>query len=160
MTAPVASSNAVPIISMPHLISIRQRLGSLVFSLCCWLYFLVPVAVLGGWLAGYRNLANEVVMLGGWRSFQHLMAMSGWTVVILTGLWMAWTLYLLLQPPSPAVPPKMVDDAVLSQFFGLTPAELDRCRAAPVLTIHFEDNGRYRALVPGNPIRTDPTTTL
>lgn len=146
---PMPNPDAVPIIMMPHLIGLRQRLGALLFSLCCWLYFLVPVAVLGGWLAGFPNLAKEVVMLGGWRRFQHLIEVSGQTILILTGMWLGWTVYLMFQRPSPAEPPLMVDDATLSGFFGIAPAELDRFRAAQLLTIHFEDDGRYRELVPG-----------
>ena len=142
---------AVPIISMPHLIGMRQRLGALLFSLCCWLYFLVPVAVLGGWLAGFPNLAKEVVALGGWRSFQRLMEASGRTILILIVMWIGWTVYLLLKRPSPIEAPEMVDDAALSGYFGITPDELDRVRSARLLTIHFEDDGRFRDLVPGDP---------
>ena len=143
--------DSVPIISAPHLVGMRQRLGALLFSLCCWLYFLVPVAVLGGWLAGYSKLAKEVVLLGGWRRFQHLMEMSGRTILILVAMWIAWSIYLLLQRSRPPEPPKMVDDATLSGFFGIAPEQLDGYRQAQLLTIHFEDDGRYRELVPGRP---------
>lgn len=142
---------AVPIISMPHLIGMRQRLSALLFSLCCWLYFLVPLAVLGGWLAGFPNLAKEVVALGGWRRFQDLMAMSGRTVLILTAMWIVWTAFLLLKRSSSLAAPEMVDDTALSDYFGITPAELARVRSAQLLTIHFEDDGSFRDLVPSDP---------
>jgi hypothetical protein len=60
-----ARTSPAPIINLPHLLELCQRIGALLFSLACWLYFLIPVVILGGWLAGFRQLANEVVALGG-----------------------------------------------------------------------------------------------
>ena len=139
----------MPIIYMPHLLGFRQRLGALLFSLCCWLYFLIPVTILGGWLAGYRELANEVVMLGGWKKFQHLMDVSGKTILILLGMWLAWTVYLVLQRGRIAAPPQMVDDAALCRYFGIGRRELDEYRRAQLTTIHFDDDGSYRSLEAG-----------
>ncbi len=145
---PAEADLPVPIINLPHLLSIRQRLGALAFSLACWLYFLVPVAVLGAWLAGFGHLAEEVVMLGGWRRFQHLMQESGKTLLILLGVWLAWSAYLLVARRRTVVERPVVDDAMLCGFFGIDPSELERYRGARLLTIHFEDDGRYRQLVP------------
>jgi len=138
-----------PIINLPHLLGLRQRLGALLFSLACWLYFLIPVVILGGWLAGYRQLADEVVALGGWKRFQYLMDMSGHTILLLLAAWLLWTVYLLLLRPVRKPPAPMVDDATLARYFGVDPAKLDECRNCQVLTIHFEEDGRYRTLEPG-----------
>jgi hypothetical protein len=54
----------------------------------------------------------------------------------------------------------MVDDETLANFFGVRQAELDGYRAAQLLTIHFEDDGRYRDLVPGNPAGPPGTLPL
>lgn len=138
-----------PIINLPHRLGFRQRVGALLFSLACWLYFLIPVVILGGWLAGYRQLADEVVALGGWKRFQYLMDMSGHTILLLLAAWLVWTVYLLVQRPVTKVPAPMVDDAALAHFFGVDPEQLEECRKCQVLTIHFEDDGRYRTLEPG-----------
>lgn len=145
-----------PIINLPHLVSIRDRLGALAFSLACWLYFLLPVAILGGWLAGLPNLAQEVVALGGWRRFQSLVDVSGKAVIVILLAWLAWSLYLLLQYRRPdEAEERVVDDATLCAFFGISLAELPRYRASRVITIHFEEDGRYRELVPQD---VDPIT--
>ena len=138
-----------PIINLPHLLGLRQRIGALLFSLACWLYFLIPVVILGGWLAGFRQLANEVVALGGWKRFQYLMDMSGHTIMILLAAWLAWTVFLLLQPAAKKAPAPMVDDVALAAFFDVEPATLTECRKCQVLTIHFDDDGSYRKLEPG-----------
>jgi poly-beta-1,6-N-acetyl-D-glucosamine biosynthesis protein PgaD len=144
-----ARTSPAPIINLPHLLGLRQRIGALLFSLACWLYFLIPVAILGGWLAGFRQLANEVVALGGWKRFQYLMDMSGHTILILLAAWLVWTVFLLLQPATKKAPAPMVDDATLAQFFDVDPETLAECRKCQVLTIHFEDDGAYRKLEPG-----------
>ena len=155
---PADAELPVPIINLPHMIGIRQRLGALAFSLACWLYFLVPVAVLGGWLAGFGHLAEEVVMLGGWRRFQHLMQESGKTILILIAVWLVWSVYLLLARRRPTEERPAVDDATLCGFFGIDPFELERYRGARLLTIHFEDDGRYRQLVPEDAVPVELVT--
>jgi poly-beta-1,6-N-acetyl-D-glucosamine biosynthesis protein PgaD len=137
-----------PIINLPHLVGVRQRLGALAFSLACWLYFLLPVAVLAGWLAGFSDLAEEVVALGGWKRFQALMGMSGKAIVVLAAAWLVWSLYLLIQRRPADETEPTIDDAALSAFFGVPEAELGKYRAARLVTIHFEEDGRYRELVP------------
>jgi poly-beta-1,6-N-acetyl-D-glucosamine biosynthesis protein PgaD len=158
VVAPAAADVGVPIIYMPHLLGIRERIGALLFSMICWLYFLVPVAILGGWLAGFSKLAHEVILLGGWKRFQHLMEWSGRTLVVLVALWLAWTLYLLLAPRKADTQPGPVDDDALCRFFGVDPGDLDRFRHAKLTTIHFDDDGSLRKLEASVPAPPPPPT--
>jgi poly-beta-1,6-N-acetyl-D-glucosamine biosynthesis protein PgaD len=152
---PGKADESVPIIYMPHLLRVRERIGALLFSMICWLYFLVPVAILAGWLAGFSKLAHEVILLGGWKRFQHLMEWSGKTLFILVVLWIAWTLYLVLAPRKKDTQPGPVDDDALARFFGVDPVDLERYRNSKLTTIHFDDDGSLRKLeasVPAPPV--------
>ncbi len=134
------------IINLPHLQSRRQRHGAMLLSLLCWAWFLMPLVTLGGWLLGFRFLAQEVVWLGGWRSLQQLVGTAAGIVLSLVAMWTVWTLFDMRRRRQPA-PQPATGLADVPAAFGVAAADLDRARAARLTTVHF-DNGKVAAVVP------------
>ena len=72
------------IINKPHLQSKLQRSGAFcvaAFSWLLWLYFLLPLLTLAGWLLGLKSLSNEVRWFGGYKTLLELLQMYGGVIV-------------------------------------------------------------------------------
>ena len=68
------------IINQPHLQSFRQKCGSWflsVVSWLLWLYFLLPLFTLGGWLLGVKSLSDEIRWFGGYKTLLQLLTLYG-----------------------------------------------------------------------------------
>ena len=88
------------IIEHPHLQTVGQRIGSLCVSLLCWglwIYFLVPLVSLSGWLLGVRKFSAEVRWFGGYKSLIELLQLYGLTILAILAVWLIWTLYTTLR---------------------------------------------------------------
>ncbi len=135
------------IINMPHLQSRRQRHGAFILSLLCWAWFLMPLVIVGGWLMGFRVLAQEVVWLGGWQSLLRLGEFAATMVVTLAALWTAWTLLDMRRSRPRIAPTAPAIDAAVA--LGANPAEVRAVLAAPVATVHFNADGTVAAVTRG-----------
>lgn len=81
------------IIDAPHLQSFGQRVCSIFASILCWglwIYFLVPVISLLGWLFGVRSFSAEVRWFGGYKSLLELLQIYAMTVLVIVLVWLLW----------------------------------------------------------------------
>jgi poly-beta-1,6-N-acetyl-D-glucosamine biosynthesis protein PgaD len=85
------------IINQPHLQSLQQKLGS-AFLVCMswllWLYFLLPVFTLAGWLMGVKSLSDEIRWFGGYKTLLELLQMYGGIILLIAIGWLSWTFFL------------------------------------------------------------------
>lgn len=134
------------IINAPHLQSLQQRLGSYFVAVACWLlwiYFLVPIVTLSGWLMGVRQLAKEIRWFGGYKSLMELMELYGEAISLIAGLWLCWTILTsLLRRRSKAMNATPVTNADLCKSHAVDAAELERCQANQRITVFFDDHGQ------------------
>jgi poly-beta-1,6-N-acetyl-D-glucosamine biosynthesis protein PgaD len=82
------------IIEAPELQSFGQRVSALFVSLCCWslwIYFLVPLVSLCGWLLGMRSFSSEVRWFGGYKSLIELLQIYALTIFSILMVWLLWT---------------------------------------------------------------------
>lgn len=139
------------IINVPHLQSFQQRFGSYVVAVTCWLlwlYFLVPIVSLSGWLMGVRQLAKEIRWFGGYKSLMELMELYGEAILAIVALWLCWTLLTSLRRARPERQPQPVGNAELCQAYSVDPTELNRCQGAQRITVHFDDHGHIVHMEP------------
>jgi len=146
------------IINLPHLQSLRQRLGSWLVSLACWLlwlYFLAPLITLGGWVLGVKGLAKEIRWFGGTKSLQELLWLYGETVLVLALCWLLWALYQHLRFRSAIdrrATPVAVSESEMCAAYHVAADELRVARDSRMVTVHFDGHGHIVHLTPG----TDP----
>ena len=139
------------IIEMPHLQTLSQRVGSFIVTVICWIlwiYFLVPIVTLAGWLMGVRKFSQEIRWFGGYKSLLGLMELYGETVLTIAFFWLSWIIVRSLfrkieHDPQP--------DAEMSQrdrtFFKGAGAS-DRERSTQCLTVHFDDHAGITQIEP------------
>jgi poly-beta-1,6-N-acetyl-D-glucosamine biosynthesis protein PgaD len=133
------------IINLPHLQSMRQRLGSYTVTVACWLlwlYFLAPIITLGGWLLGVRKLSKEIRWFGGYKSLQELMVMYGETILAIALLWLCWTMLLSLRRKQPNTQPEPVGPEALCRHFNVPGEAWQTCQASRRVTVHFDEHGQ------------------
>lgn len=132
------------IIEMPHLQSLGQRLGSLFVAIACWslwIYFLIPLVSLSGWLMGVRKFSAEVRWFGGYKSLIDLLEIYGITILGILVVWLLWTLGRSMscrRPPRVKHPRNPVQlDAVF-----ITPAiDLEMGKSLKTVTVWFDEQG-------------------
>ncbi len=137
------------IINMPHLQSRRQRHGATLLSALCWAWFLMPLAIVGGWLMGFHVLAQEVVWLGGWQSLLRLTELAATMIVALTAAWVLWTLIDLRRSRPRVAPTAPMIDAATA--LGADPAQVRAALTARIATVHFTADGQVAAITSGVP---------
>lgn len=132
------------IINQPHLQSFQQRCGSMFLaavSWLLWLYFLLPLFTLGGWLLGFKNLSDEIRWFGGYKTLLELLQFYGEIIVVIAALWLIWTLYLSwLHSGEISDTEAPVNDQQLCAEFKLDSEQLRRAKNAQKLTVHFDDH--------------------
>ncbi len=133
------------IINMPHLQTRRQRHGAVILSAICWAWFLMPLVIVGGWLMGFRVLAQEVVWLGGWQSLVGLGEFAVTMIATLICLWTAWTLIEMRRSRPRIAPVAPAIDAAAA--LGADPAQVADALSAGVITVHFAADGNVAAVV-------------
>lgn len=138
------------IINQPHLQSFRQKCGSAFLSVLSWglwLYFLLPLVTLGGWLLGVKNLSDEIRWFGGYKTLLELLVMYGETIASIAAIWVVWTLGLFVlhsrRPPAAVVP---VDDERMSAAFRVETDALADARRSRKITVHFDDHAIITAI--------------
>ena len=132
------------IINLPHLQNRRQRYGAVFLSLLCWAWFVMPLVIVGGWLLGFRVLAQEVVWLGGWQGLLRLAKIAATIIVSLTALWTLWTLAEIRGERRLRVAP---EGAAFG--FAVDAQAVIAAKAARVTTVYFSDAGGIAGVVPG-----------
>lgn len=142
------------IINVPHLQSLQQRFGSYVVAVTCWLlwlYFLIPIITLSGWLMGIRKLSKEIRWFGGYKSLMELMVLYGETVLLICAVWLCWGLITHFRRESVKQQPQPVTHAELCQSYAVKAEALTRCQASQCITVHFDDNGHIVKMEPQLP---------
>ena len=136
------------IIEMPHLQSFGQRLGSLFVAMACWslwIYFLIPLVSLSGWLMGVRKFSAEVRWFGGYKSLIELQEMYGFTILGILIAWMLWTLVTSLSRQRPQHNKPEKEDRYLDQDFMANSLDLESSKALKTVTVWFDDQGLMTA---------------
>ena len=132
------------IIELPHLQSVGQRVGSWFVSIACWslwIYFLVPLVSLSGWLLGVRKFSAEVRWFGGYKSLIELLELYGLTILGILVIWTVWTfLRNLLRPQAPVIAEKRLQKDI-PEALALSPQDLRDARTIRNLTVHFDEHG-------------------
>jgi len=131
------------IINQPNLQSFQQKCGSAFLSLLSWLlwlYFLLPLFTLGGWLMGVKNLSDEIRWFGGYKTLLELLELYGEIIVVIAFFWMIWSFCLSwLQTfilPEPVV---LVNEKQLCETFKVDHEQLLKAKAGRKLTVHFDE---------------------
>jgi len=138
------------IINQPHLQSLQQKIGSWFLSFMSWmlwLYFLLPLFTLGGWLLGVKNLADEIRWFGGYKTLLELLALYGEIIVVIAALWLLWSLYLSwLHAGVSPVTQTQVSDQQLCAVFQLKIEQLQQAKVAKKLNVHFDEHALITAI--------------
>ncbi len=138
------------IINQPHLQSLQQKCGSFfltVISWLLWLYFLLPLFTLGGWLLGVKSLSDEIRWFGGYKTLLELLQMYGVIIFVIAGIWLLWTIYLSWLHS--AVKPKQisqVSDDQLCATFNVEYRQLQQARTGNKVTVYFDEHASIKAI--------------
>ena len=140
------------IINRPDLQTFRQRLGSFVIGLLSWtlwLYFLLPLFTLGGWLMGVKSLSDEIRWFGGYTSLLDLLILYAMIVANIAVAWMIWSFclsWLHARRPYKALAP--VSNSVLAVHFHINEDQLKQAKSFKTVTVHFDENAEITLLEP------------
>lgn len=138
------------IIDQPHLQSFGQKCGSAflaMLSWLLWLYFLLPLFTLGGWLLGVKSLADEIRWFGGYKSLLDLLLLYGAIIFVIALCWSVWTFYLSwLHAGWPPKRVPLVNDEALCAAFKVDQEQLSHSKAANKVTVHFDEHARITAI--------------
>lgn len=134
------------IINKPHLQSRPQKIGSYciaALSWLLWLYFLLPLFTLTGWLMGVKSWSEEVRWFGGYKSLLELLQMYGSFIAVIALLWLCWTFCSSWRKTVVSgTQQTSLDDQKLCRHFQITPSQLQQARQVKVVTVSFDDTGR------------------
>ncbi len=140
------------IINKPHLQSKLQKCGAFcvaAFSWLLWLYFLLPLLTLAGWLMGVKSLSNEVRWFGGYNTLLELLQIYGGVVGVIALLWIVWSLLRkVIKPPATNATP-VVNNQQLCGYFQIDAEQLARGKAAKLVTVSFDESGHIKAIREG-----------
>jgi|GEM_PF-209265 len=143
------------IIDHPQLQSLQKRMGALLVWVVCWLmwiYLLVPLVTLGGWLLGDYKMSDEMRWFGGYGSLLQLLKIYVATLLVQALLWLCWVFFRARRSRwFFAAAGKKVDDEQLCAFYHVQPQELEQCRDAHLITVYFDDQGKIVHLEPDIP---------
>lgn len=137
------------IIELPHLQSLRQRLGSWVVAISCWalwIYFLIPLVSLSGWLMGIRKFSAEVRWFGGYKSLIELLQMYGLTILAILGAWLLWTSLTSLIRQLPGRPGHLDSEGDESRLVA-SKINLAVARNQKTMTVTFNESGQITAIL-------------
>ena len=139
------------IIDLPHLQSFTQRVGSLIVGIACWLlwiYFLVPIVTLAGWLMGVRKFSHEIRWFGGYKSLVGLMELYADTVVIIAVFWLLWTVFTSLRPVLKHQPLNSFEQVQAETQFIESGVSLSALCFSSSVTVSFDDHGHITGISP------------
>lgn len=132
------------IINQPHLQSFRQKCGSWFLSIVSWLlwlYFLLPLFTLGGWLLGVKSLSDEIRWFGGYKTLLELLTLYGEIILVIAVAWAVWSLCLSwLHAGKSSKQLSTVNDQQLCASFKVDQKQLIEARALNKVTVCFDDH--------------------
>lgn len=132
------------IINQPNLQSFQQKCGSAFLTLLSWLlwlYFLLPLVTLGGWLMGVKNLSDEIRWFGGYKTLLELLELYFEIIVVIAVCWILWSFCLSwLQAGVSASKLPPVDNKQLCEKFKVDPEKLISAKAGRKFTVHFDEH--------------------
>lgn len=132
------------IINRPDLQTFRQRLGSFFIGLLSWtlwLYFLLPLFTLGGWLMGVKSLSDEIRWFGGYTSLLDLLLLYAFIVGSIAIAWLIWSFclsWLHSRRPNKKLSP--VSDIDLAVRFHIQEEALVQAKSFQTVTVHFDEH--------------------
>jgi len=138
------------IIITPHLQSRQQKISAFciaAISWLLWLYFLLPLLTLAGWLLGFKHLSTEIRWFGGYKTLLELLQMYGLIIVGIALGWFLWTLFTSWWKPA-LLPTHqvLVDDAGLCAVFQIGQEQLQQSRSAKLVTVGFDAAGQITTM--------------
>ena len=140
------------IINDPQLQSLQKRVGALFVWVICWvmwIYLLIPLVTLSSWVLGDKKMINEMRWFGGYKSLLELMQIYVVTLLVMVALWVCWIVYRTLRSRATlSAAHKIVNDMELCAFYQVKADELQQCRNAAMITVHFDDLGHIVHLDP------------
>ena len=132
------------IINRPELQSLRQRLGSwfiAVLSWTLWLYFLLPLFTLGGWLLGVKEWSDEIRWFGGYKSLLDLLILYVSIIGVIGLIWLFWSFCLSwLHTHRTLKTRSAIDTQQLATAFNVDESSLTEARQQQKLTVYFDEN--------------------
>lgn len=132
------------IINQPHLQSFQQRCGSMLLSALSWLlwlYFLLPLFTLGGWLMGFKSLSDEIRWFGGYKTLLQLLQMYGTIIAVIAVAWALWSICLSwIHAIKHKKTLPQVDDLQLCTAYQVAPGQLATARNRQKVTVHFDNH--------------------
>jgi len=134
------------IINQPQLQSLQQRLGSWFLSgmsWLLWLYFLLPLFTLAGWLLGVKSWADEIRWFGGYKTLLELLQTYVGIIVLIFLVWLVWTC--LLSWIHASIRPKQkpaVTDKELAETFAVKVDKLGLARKSNKLNVYFDEHAQ------------------
>lgn len=138
------------IINQPDLQSLQQKLGS-AFLVCMswllWLYFLLPLLTLGGWLLGMKSLSDEIRWFGGYKTLLELLQMYGGIIITIAIGWLIWTYVLSWIHASIKPRPHLtVTNQALAKSFDVDIDQLIDARSRKKITVYHNDTANIIGL--------------
>ena len=132
------------IINQPHLQSFQQKCGSIfltALSWLLWLYFLLPLFTLGGWLMGVKSLSDEIRWFGGYKTLLELLQLYGLIILVIALSWLIWSTCLSwLHAKTVSRHANPVTDQVLCATFHVEPEQLQEARNGNKVTVYFDEH--------------------
>ncbi len=139
------------IINRPDLQSFKQKCSSAflsVLSWLLWLYFLLPLFTLGGWLLGVKEWADEIRWFGGYKSLLDLLIMYVSIILVIALFWLLWSFCLTwLHARRTSKRAECLSDQQLAQAFHVDESQLLEAKSRQKLTVHFDDHATITNIV-------------
>lgn len=131
------------IINQPGLQSLRQKLGSAFLvgmSWLLWLYFLLPLFTLVGWLMGVKSLSDEIRWFGGYKTLLELLQMYGGIILMIAIGWLLWTYVLSwIHASIKPRPHLIVTNQQLAKSFNVDIDQLIDAGSRKKITVYHND---------------------
>ena len=131
------------IINQPHLQSLRQKAGSAFLvgmSWLLWLYFLLPLFTLAGWLMGVKSLSDEIRWFGGYKTLLGLLQMYGGIILMIAIGWLIWTYVLSwIHASIKPSPHSIATNRTLAESFNVDIDRLIDAQSQKKTTVYLND---------------------
>jgi biofilm PGA synthesis protein PgaD len=139
------------IIDRPELVPSGQKMTAWGITLFFWgalLYLWQPLLSLVAWGLNIDLFYNHMILLGGYRTFSHLLTIYLTVIALLGGGLILWARinYWRFRGLERRVGQGDTHIERLCTEFGVTSAHRDDAMDATVLTVHFDDNGGIASL--------------